>query len=247
MKLLTELNNMVKNIFTLLKEYIIEHKVFLALFIVLGILSYYFSYIDILITNIFYNGNKFYLANNTFGLIIYEGAYYLTVAVIVMLFIMLFLNIFKHINPFGLPRKAIIFFIVVTIMAPGIVVNTILKDNVGRPRPAHIIEYGGNAVFQPPFVISNQCDKNCSFVSGHASFAFTFMAIGLLFRNRLRHIICISGFIFGAVVGFVRIFQGRHFFTDVVFAFFFTWLTITLIYKFFYPNDELPDTIEKTR
>ena len=52
-------------------------------------------------------------------------------------------------------------------------------------------------------------------------------------------------FIFGAVVGFVRIFQGRHFFTDVVFAFFFTWLTITLIYKFFYPNDELPDTIQK--
>ena len=236
---------MIKNIFTLLKEYIIEHKVFLALFIVLGILAYKFSYIDILITNLFYNENGFYLANNIFGLIIYEGAYYLTIAVIVLLFIMLFLNIFKNIKPFGMPRKAIIFFIVIVIMAPGIVVNSILKDHVGRPRPAHITEYGGTVVFQPPFVISDQCDKNCSFVSGHASFAFTFMAIGLLFRKRLRHIICTSGFIFGAVVGFVRIFQGRHFFTDVVFAFFFTWLTITLIYKFFYPDDELPDTIQK--
>ncbi len=236
---------MIKNIFTLLKEYIIEHKVFLALFIVLGILAYKFSYIDILITNLFYNENGFYLANNIFGLIIYEGAYYLTIAVIVLLFIMLFLNVFKNIKPLGMPRKAIIFFIVIVIMAPGIVVNSILKDHVGRPRPAHITEYGGTAVFQPPFVISDQCDKNCSFVSGHASFAFTFMAIGLLFRKRLRHIICTSGFIFGAVVGFVRIFQGRHFFTDVVFAFFFTWLTITLIYKFFYPDDELPDTIQK--
>ncbi len=212
MKSSAELNNMVKKILTLLKEYIIEHKVFLALFIVLGILAYKFSYIDILITNLFYNENGFYLADNTFGLIIYEGAYYLTIAVI---------------------------------MAPGIVVNSILKENVGRPRPIHITEYGGTAVFQPPFVISNQCENNCSFVSGHAAFAFTFMVIGLLFRNRLRHIICTSGFIFGALVGFVRIFQGKHFFTDVVFAFFFTWLTITLIYKFFYPNDQLPDIIQK--
>ena len=50
MKSSAELNNMVKKILTLLKEYIIEHKVFLALFIVLGILAYKFSYIDILIT-----------------------------------------------------------------------------------------------------------------------------------------------------------------------------------------------------
>ncbi|MCX4359804.1 conserved membrane hypothetical protein [Mucispirillum schaedleri ASF457] len=245
MKSSAELNNMVKKILTLLKEYIIEHKVFLALFIVLGILAYKFSYIDILITNLFYNENGFYLADNTFGLIIYEGAYYLTIAVILLLLVMLLLNLFKNIKPFGMPRKAVIFFIVVVIMAPGIVVNSILKENVGRPRPIHITEYGGTAVFQPPFVISNQCENNCSFVSGHAAFAFTFMVIGLLFRNRLRHIICTSGFIFGALVGFVRIFQGKHFFTDVVFAFFFTWLTITLIYKFFYPNDQLPDIIQK--
>lgn len=237
---------MIKNIFTLLKEYIIEHKVFLALFIVLGILAYKFSYIDILVTNLFYNDDGFYLADNTFGLIVYEGAYYLTIAVIIMLIIMLLLNLFKNIKPFGLPRKAVIFFIVIIIMAPGIVVNSLLKDHVGRPRPAHITEYGGTKVFQPPFIISDQYDKNCSFVSGHASFAFTFMAVGLLFRKRLRYIIYTSGFIFGALVGFIRIFQGRHFFTDVVFAFFFTWLTITLIYKFFYPNDELPDTIQKT-
>ena len=119
----------------------------------------------ILITNLFYNENGFYLADNTFGLIIYEGAYYLTIAVILLLLVMLLLNLFKNIKPFGMPRKAVIFFIVVVIMAPGIVVNSILKENVGRPRPIHITEYGGTAVFQPPFVISNQCENNCSFVS----------------------------------------------------------------------------------
>ena len=126
MKSSAELNNMVKKILTLFKEYIIEHKVFLALFIVLGILAYKFSYIDILITNLFYNENGFYLADNTFGLIIYEGAYYLTIAVILLLLVMLLLNLFKNIKPFGMPRKAVIFFIVVFIMAPGIVVKSIL-------------------------------------------------------------------------------------------------------------------------
>lgn len=235
---------MKKNILTLLKEYILEHKVFLTLFIVLGILFYNFPYVDICITNLFYSEGDFYMSDNLFGLIIYKGAYYLTIAVIILLAVMLFLNIFKKINLFGIPRKAVIFFIVILIMAPGIVANNILKDHVGRPRPAHIVEYGGTAVFQPPFTISNQCNRNCSFVSGHASFAFTFMAIGLLFRKRLRYIICSAGFLFGVTVGFVRIYQGRHFFTDVLFAFFFTWLTITLIYKFFYPNDEMPDTIK---
>lgn len=234
---------MAKKIINLLKEYIIEHKVFLTLFIVLGVLAYKFSYMDIIIADLFFVDNSFYLGNNLFGMIIYKGAYYLTILVGVLLAVMLILNIFKNINLFGLPRKAIIFFIVVFIMAPGIVANSILKDNIGRPRPANIIEYGGKAVFQPPFVISNQCSNNCSFVSGHASFAFTFMAIGLLFRKKLRYLVCSSGFLFGAIVGFVRIYQGRHFFTDVVFAYFFTWLTITLIYKFFYPKDELPDTI----
>ena len=100
--------------------------------------------------------------------------------------------------------------------------------------------------FQAPFVISNQCASNCSFVSGHASFAFTFMVLGFFFRGSTRKIIFSSTFLFGLLVGFVRIFQGRHFFTDIVFAFFFTWLVITLVYKLFYPNDDLPESIRSS-
>ncbi len=232
-----------KNITKILKEYIIEHKIFLALFIVLGILSYIYSDIDLKITSIFYNEEGFYLAENTFGLIIYEGAYYITVLVIVILLIMLFINIVKKINPFGLNKKAIIFLIAVFALAPGIVVNSILKEHVGRPRPAHIEQFGGDLQFQAPFVVSNQCKSNCSFVSGHASFAFTFMVLGFFFRGIKRKAVFSITFLFGLLVGFVRIYQGRHFFTDIVFAFFFTWLVITLVYKFLYPNDDLPESI----
>ena len=234
------------NIKKILKEYIIEHKVFLALFIVLGILSYIFSGIDLKITNIFYNDEGFYLAQNTFGLIIYEGAYYLTALIIVLLLVMLIINLINKTNPFGLNRKAIIFLIAVYALAPGIVVNSILKEHVGRPRPAHIEQYGGDMQFQAPFVISNQCASNCSFVSGHASFAFTFMVLGFFFRGSTRKIIFSSTFLFGLLVGFVRIFQGRHFFTDIVFAFFFTWPVITLVYKLVYTNDDLPESIRSS-
>lgn len=230
---------------TLLKEYIIEHKIFLLLFIILGIITYKFSTIDIKITSLFYNGSNFFLEKNAFGLIIYHGAYYLTVIVILVLLGMFLANIIKNVNPFGLNRKAIIFLMAVFILAPGIVVNLILKEHVGRPRPADVTVFGGEKIFQPPFVISNQCESNCSFVSGHASFAFTFMVIGFFFTGMKRKVVLSSAFLFGAIVGFVRIFQGRHFFTDVMFAFFFTWLVITLLYKFFYPNNELPDTISK--
>ncbi len=238
---------MIKKIFKNLKEYIIEHIIFLTLFVALGIILYFNSGIDIKISNIFYDGSNFYLEDNTFGLIIYEGAYYLTVLVIIILVIMLLLNLIKGINPFGINKKAIIFLITVTALAPGIVVNTLLKEHVGRPRPAHIVEFNGDKTFQPPFKVSNQCDSNCSFVSGHASFAFTFMVLGLFFRGRKRYIVLSSGFLFGALVGFVRIFQGRHFFSDVVFAFFFTWLVITLVYKFFYPDDDLPESFKTNK
>lgn len=227
-----------------LKNYIIKHKIFILIFATLAVVARVFSNLDIYITSLFYKDNSFYLADNKFGLIIYEGAYILTVLLIIFLAVMFIINIITGKRVLHLTRKAIIFISLSFILAPGIVVNGILKEHVGRPRPAEIVEFGGTKNFQPPFKISNECASNCSFVSGHASFAFAFMVIGLLFKGIRRKIVLSAGFIFGSVVGFVRIFQGRHFFYDVVFAFFFTWLTITLLYEFFYPKDDLPDSIQ---
>lgn len=227
-----------------LKRYILKHKIFLLVFATLAVVARIYSNLDIYITNLFYRDNSFYLAGNKFGLIIYEGAYVLTVLLIIFLAVMLIINIITGKKILHLTRKAIIFISLSFILAPGIVVNGILKEHVGRPRPAEITVFGGQKNFQPPFKISKECETNCSFVSGHASFAFAFMVFGLLFKGVRRKIALSAGFLFGSIVGFVRIFQGRHFFYDVVFAFFFTWLTITLLYEFFYPDDELPDSLK---
>ncbi len=105
------------------------------------------------------------------------------------------------------------------VVGPGVVVNVVLKDNWGRARPANIVEFGGDQQFSPPWMISDQCATNCSFVSGHASSGFFLMALAFIpslrkWRDCLLYIGLTSGF----VSGFGRVLQGRHFMSDIVFS-----------------------------
>ncbi len=103
------------------------------------------------------------------------------------------------------------------ICGPGILVNVILKDNsIGRARPVHIVEFGGEKTFTRAFEYSGQCRKNCSFVSGHAAMGFFFIGLGWVFNSRIAFYL---GFVIGIVVGGVRVVQGGHFLSDVVLGF----------------------------
>ena len=57
-------------------------------------------------------------------------------------------------------------------IGPGLVANTLLKDQWGRARPREVAEFGGQRACTPALVPTNQCARNCSFVSGEASSAF---------------------------------------------------------------------------
>ncbi|KJV10113.1 hypothetical protein VZ95_07070, partial [Elstera litoralis] len=59
-------------------------------------------------------------------------------------------------------------------LGPGLLANTILKDNWGRARPSHLSEFGGTKSFSPPLIPADQCPKNCAFVSGDAAGGFAF-------------------------------------------------------------------------
>lgn len=94
-----------------------------------------------------------------------------------------------------------------------------LKDNWGRARPSHTVEFGGKKTFTPALIISNQCDHNCSFVCGHAAMAFTPVALAFVLRpRRQRRWALAAGLGFGGLVGVVRIIEGGHFLSDVLFA-----------------------------
>jgi lipid A 4'-phosphatase len=133
-------------------------------------------------------------------------------------------------RPKRLERARSLFMLAVLVIGPGVVTNLVLKDNLGRARPRDVIEFGGTKSFTPPLLPSRECPRNCSFVSGEASSMFAvFFALALLLPP-YRWGLLIGGIAAGSLAGVVRIFQGAHFLSDVVFAGIFMALTVSLLH-----------------
>lgn len=226
-------------------NFIIKHKYFLITFVVLAVLArLYGGQLDLAISNYFFKDGEFYLKNSFLAVVVHYGVHLFVATFLTIITLFLIYTLITKKTILKLNKKALIFILVSFIIAPGIIANLILKENVGRPRPVNCIEFNGDKHFQPPFKITNECKSNCSFVSGHASSAFTFLLFGFFFRGKTRKIVFSSAFIVGTIVSIGRIIQGRHFFTDTFFAFFFVWLTILIIYEIMYKNDDLPESLK---
>lgn len=119
---------------------------------------------------------------------------------------------------FGITGRVCAYVVATMVVGPGLVVNVILKDSWGRPRPSTIREFDGPNYFVPPLVMTDQCDNNCSFSSGHGALGFWPVALALLVPAPWRHQAVLAAVLFGAMVGYVRIAQGGHFLSDVAFS-----------------------------
>jgi len=207
---------------------------FFLFFAVIGVVFLLFPQIDIMITSLFYHNG--FDVNYLPYKIIYIGVRVVT-GLSLLILVILFILSFQGKYYLDLTRKKLLFLFLATLLGPGLVVNTILKDNWGRARPRHVIEFGGKALHTPPFVISKECDRNCSFVCGHAAAGFMFVALAFLFKRREKEIFLASLFA-GFLIGLVRVAQGGHFLSDVIFSFFFTYITIRLLYYFMYRDTD---------
>ena len=96
-----------------------------------------------------------------------------------------------------------------------IFVNLILKNFWGRARPGDVVGLGGVDYFTPWYEYSVSCNTNCSFVSGDASVGFSVIILYLITKNIVFFYISIVS---GMVIGLVRIIEGGHFLSDVLFA-----------------------------
>ena len=113
----------------------------------------------------------------------------------------------------------------VTVLGTGLLVNGALKEGWGRARPEAVAQFGGAASFTPALQPTRQCSHNCSFVSGHAATGFAFMALGLFGSRATRRRYLLAGVVGGMVLGTIRIGQGGHFASDIVFAGLAIWTT----------------------
>ncbi len=133
-----------------------------------------------------------------------------------------------HLFGLGLPQW--LFLVSVLALGPGLLANVVLKDHWARPRPMHIVEFGGPDQFTPVLARTGTCQRNCSFVSGEASAAFAFgFAIALLARRR-RALFMGAALLAGGVIGFIRMGEGGHFLSDIVFAGVFMGLVVALLH-----------------
>jgi lipid A 4'-phosphatase len=125
-------------------------------------------------------------------------------------------------------RQAI-FFLGLVVVGVGVVAHDVLKNNWGRARPMDVQAFGGSKVYTAPLQPSDQCSRNCSFVSGHAAGGFALMALGMLGSRRRRWRWWAAGLLLGSLVGLARLVEGRHFLGDVVFAGLMIWLVCLLL------------------
>jgi lipid A 4'-phosphatase len=126
-------------------------------------------------------------------------------------------------------------------LGPGLLVNAILKNHWGRPRPY----YTQGFIWHKPYVrvweISNECDHNCSFVSGDSSTAFAFLAFAFLPFRKRRWKVLLAGFagIYFLLNGTLRVIHGAHYISDVVIGALLVYLVVLGCYQFCYRSNWL--------
>jgi lipid A 4'-phosphatase len=119
----------------------------------------------------------------------------------------------------GLGHVAWAYIALCALLGPGLVANMGFKEYWSRARPSQIEEFGGTQKFTPPMQRTDQCERNCSFISGEASnyfmigFAFAHLASGVM-RRRLFWLAIAAG----SFSGLIRMGGGGHFLSDVMFS-----------------------------
>ncbi|TWI68166.1 lipid A 4'-phosphatase [Desulfobotulus alkaliphilus] len=137
--------------------------------------------------------------------------------------------------------RFLLFALLLLVLGPGLVVNFIFKDHWGRARPVQIESFGGKALFTPAFVMAGECQRNCSFASGHASAAAWLLCLALFARIRkYKKQMIAAGWLYFVLVGMGRIVQGGHFLSDVIFALLFVYMVAVFLERAFWPKASSP-------
>lgn len=208
--------------------------IFLALSALLGALFFFLPVIDLWAAARFYNpGSGFTISNPSSGKTLpflpWAVAFFITGCWLIIAVNVVRSHYLDRKLPILASNRVVLFLLFTLGIGPGLLVNTILKDHCGRARPFQVREFGGKRKFTPAFVISDQCKTNCSFVSGDASLGYFGLAFFFVTRRR-RMLVASAATLAGTTIGLVRMAQGAHFLSDVIFSGVFTFLAGWLLY-----------------
>lgn len=186
------------------------------------------------------SSHMFYGETHWWVKVIYYGVNVSTALLIILPLCVLFRSRKAVVAHKLLVRRMVILSYLSLAIGPGLLVNTLFKDNWGRARPYQVIRDGHpfSLPWQPHF---NRPADN-SFPSGHVSIG-AFIGVPFLVsrRRKLGIALCSFGFI---AVGIARWLQGGHYFSDIMFAAIIVWI-ITLLVVTFVDNNILARKITR--
>lgn len=129
-------------------------------------------------------------------------------------------------------RKIALFFTLALILGPGLIVNTVFKNHWGRPRPRQVELFAGPLPYHQVWE-KGVAGEGKSFPSGHASVGFFLFTPYFVLRRTSKkwaRIFLAAGLCYGALMGLMRIVQGGHFLSDVIWSAGFVYLSGVLVY-----------------
>ena len=134
-------------------------------------------------------------------------------------------------------RMPLAFVVLSGALGPGLLVNSGFKEHWQRARPFEVQNFGGAAQFTRAGLITDQCNNNCAFVSGHVACGFFFASLMLL-SPRKRRWWAVTGLGAASLIGFARMADMAHWLSDVLWAGPITlvcswaiWLALSRLYK----------------
>ncbi|MDB2414427.1 phosphatase PAP2 family protein [Rickettsiales bacterium] len=203
---------------------------FLVIATLVAILFVLFPQIDLFISGLFYSQERgFYLNRHPIFTAIHDLTRIIAISLGVIYILGAALPYFTKKPLFNIERKYYIYAFLVLTIGAGLIVNGVFKENWGRARPLQTENFGGDKIFTPAFIISDQCEGNCSFTSGDPSVGFSLFAWCFILRRKF--IAYAASFGLGTILGATRVIQGAHFFSDVIFSGVFLYITAYILYK----------------
>ncbi len=199
----------------------------LSLIAYLATLSLY-PQLDIMVSSLFYNeeSNSFPMRHNIVSILIYALTRYLSIA---MFFVgagcFAYDIIVKKIKILEKLKSLREFFKITTrqsfylsflyLLIPYFLIHKILKPIWGRARPSQINEFSGIEYFTPIYDLGFNSAFN-SFPSGHASMAFSMLAIYFVIPDAKKGRWGIILFLWAVLGSFNRVVMGGHYLSDVL-------------------------------
>ncbi|MGQ3676686.1 phosphatase PAP2 family protein [Xanthobacter sp. TB0139] len=176
---------------------------------------------DIALTNLFWHPSQggFSLALEPWAQTLRAWGNYIPWAFAIPALVAIVLKIIFPMGRMFMRARTALLLALTMALGPGLLVNGLLKQEWGRPRPVHVEQYGGQLDYKGWYETDGACPSNCSFVSGEGALGFWMVApASLAPPGPLRVIALIGALAFGFLAGGLRLAFGGHFFTDVLFS-----------------------------